>query len=137
MLLNKVHHVAYVVQNIDEALATFGKTLDLHVVLRKIDDHWGYEFVLCPIGDFIIEIISPVREDAIFNQKLQARGGPFIDHVAYGVHNLDEVVEMMKAAGVGIHGQPEIAPAGFRAVHLDPADTMGIRTQIVDLDYQG
>jgi catechol 2,3-dioxygenase-like lactoylglutathione lyase family enzyme len=135
-MFDQVHHVSYVVPNIDEALATFGATLGLKPVLRKVDDYWGYEFALCPVGNFIIEIISPVRADAIFNQKLQARGGPFIDHVAYGVHDLDRTVEELRKAGVGISGDPEIAPAGFRAIHLDVAETMGIRTQIVDLDYK-
>lgn len=135
-MFDKIHHIAYVVPNIDETLATFGARFELNPVLRKTDDYWGYEFVLCPVGDFIIEIISPVREDAIFNQKLKARGGPFIDHVAYGVHNIKDVLEKLKQNGVNIHGEPAIAPAGFMALHLDMEDTAGIRTQIVDLDYK-
>jgi catechol 2,3-dioxygenase-like lactoylglutathione lyase family enzyme len=136
-MFDKIHHIAYVVPNIDEALATFGAKFALKPVARKTDEYWGYEFVLCPVGDFIIEIISPVREDAIFNQKLQARGGPFIDHVAYGVHDIAGVLEALKKNGVDIHGEPAIAPAGFRAIHLDAQDTMGIRTQLVDLDFEG
>jgi catechol 2,3-dioxygenase-like lactoylglutathione lyase family enzyme len=136
-MFDKIHHIAYVVPNIDEALSTFGQKFTLHPTLRETDEYWGYEFVLCPVGDFIIEIISPVREDAIFNQKLKVRGGPFIDHVAYGVHDIDNVLNTLKANGVNIHEEPSIAPAGFRAIHLDMTDTMGIRTQIVDLDYKG
>ncbi len=138
-MFEKVHHVAYVVANTDEAIAFFSQTFDLTLARRWVDQAGGTEFTTFKVNDFIFEFLAPSSPDSRHHQTLRERGGNSLDHVAYGVHKLDEAVKVLQAKGIAFlpDANPRVAPTGWRVVNIDPKTTMGIRVQLVDLDYPG
>ncbi len=137
-MFDKVHHVAYVVANPDEAIAFFSKNFDLTLSRRWVHAASSTEFVTFKVNDFVFEFLCPAGPDSRHNQTLRERGGNTLDHVAYGVHNIEAALETLKGRGILPLGQaPNVAPTGWRVANMDPKTTMGIRVQLVDLDYPG
>jgi catechol 2,3-dioxygenase-like lactoylglutathione lyase family enzyme len=137
-MLEMVHHVAYVVDDMDKAIAFFSQKFDVVVERRWVSPEAGTEFCTCIINDFVFEFLAPAGPDSRHHKTLAARGGPCLDHVAYGVHKIDEVLVTLKGRGVLPLGEaPRIAPTGWRVANMDPATTMGIPMQLVDIDYKG
>jgi methylmalonyl-CoA/ethylmalonyl-CoA epimerase len=137
-MLEKVHHIAYVVADMDKAIAFFSERFDLKVERRWITAEAGTEFCTCIVNDFVFEFLAPATPDSRHHKTLAARGGDCLDHVAYGVHDLDGVLDVLKSRGVLPIGEaPRIAPTGWRVANLEPSTTMGIPMQLVDIDYQG
>ena len=46
-MIGRIHHVAYVVADIDAALARVGATLGLRPAIREVMDDQGVEAALC------------------------------------------------------------------------------------------
>jgi methylmalonyl-CoA/ethylmalonyl-CoA epimerase len=137
-MFEKVHHIAYVVDDMDQAIAFFSQKFDLKVERRWVTEEAGTEFCTCIVNEFVFEFLGPAGPDSRHLKTLATRGGPCLDHVAYGVHDLEGVLGTLKARGVLPLGEaPRIAPTGWRVANLDPSTTMGIPMQLVDIDYQG
>ena len=137
-MFEMVHHVAYVVDDMDKAIAFFSPRFDIIVERRWVSTETGTEFCTCIINDFVFEFMAPSSPDSRHHQTLAARGGSCLDHVAYGVHEIDKALVTLKERGVLPLGEaPRIAPTGWRVANLDPATTMGIPMQLVDIDYKG
>ncbi|MCL4371226.1 MAG: VOC family protein [Chloroflexi bacterium] len=137
-MFDQVHHVAYVVDDMDKAIDFFSKKFDLELERRWVTESAGTEFATFLVGDFVFEFLSPASPTSRHHQTLKDRGGPSLDHVAYGVHDLDGVVKTLEDRGINLLTDgPQIAPTGWRVANIDPKSTMGIRVQLVDLDHKG
>lgn len=136
-MFEQVHHVCHIVDDMDTAIAFFRKTFGLELPQRFFYEPRDQEFALFKAGNFLLECIAPAPRSPRY-QTVKERGGPFIDHVGYGVHDLDGAVAALKARGVAlIGGGPRIAPTGWRVCNLEMKDTMGLNIQLVDLDHEG
>lgn len=70
-LINRLDHVAIAVHNADEAAAFFRDILGLAIVGDEIADDPGVRLVYLDAGNTLIQLVSPVRDDAPVAQWLR------------------------------------------------------------------
>ena len=111
-MITRIHHVAVVVRDLDEALGFWRDTLELPV-LRSADlpEH-GVRAALLACGPGEIEVLSPINADSGVGRFLESRGGG-LHHVCF--ESDDVVREVRRFIGTGvdmIDGKPRAGLAG-------------------------
>ena len=84
MEVRSVHHVAFAVTDLDEALETYQRLFGARIELRGRMDDQGVEAAYLRIGDGRVELVSALGEDTPVGRFL-AKRGPGMHHVAYEV----------------------------------------------------
>jgi methylmalonyl-CoA/ethylmalonyl-CoA epimerase len=112
--MQRLHHVGYVVNNIEAQAATFAKSLGATWDQKIIHDplqgakvtflHTGWP------GDAQVELVEPVGDASPVNRFLQKGGG--LHHLCYEVENLAEHLKVRREAGC-IVVRPPMPAAAF------------------------
>ena len=97
--IEKIHHVAVVVRDIDEALSLYRDKLGLEVeaVLHMDYDHVVIGFL--PVGDTKIELVQPTDDTTGTARFLESKGEGF-HHVCFEVPDIQASLD--KLAGLGL-----------------------------------
>lgn len=136
-MITGIHHVGYVVPDLDKAAAFFEGTLGVKADKRVAAPAMGLEIVAFRLNDqgTGIELMKPTTESGPFAEFLKANPSGGLHHVAYAVAKpLTEAVEDVKACGLQLAAMtangPIDAPPGWRIVNIDPSNTQGLLTQL-------
>jgi methylmalonyl-CoA epimerase len=130
-MLGRIDHVGVAVEDIDAALSLYRDVLAMPLVHRETVTEQGVEAVLLDVGESHVELLAPLGPDTPVG-KFLARKGPGLHHVAYGVEDVDAVLQTLKAAGVRLIDEtPRIGIRGSRVAFVHPASTGGVLTEIV------
>src|SRR5215208_2810354 len=73
-MLKKIHHVAVVVRDADQALGFYRDALGLHVTADQVIEDQGVRGVLLEAGEGEMELIQPVREGTGVARFLETKG---------------------------------------------------------------
>ncbi len=127
-MFSDIHHVSYLVHNLDEAIRLYTGTLGAVVTGRGPVPNLG-EVVFLKVGTVEVEFIQP--EDLT---ALEGAGGAWaVHHVAYAVEDLDRVVAEHRQRGYRfLTDEPFTNFMGYRLIYFDPADTGGCRVHLTD-----
>jgi methylmalonyl-CoA/ethylmalonyl-CoA epimerase len=109
--VRSVHHVAFAVEDLDEAVETYRSLFGAEVELRGRLEEQGVEAVYLRLGEGRVELVSPLGPDTHVGRFLASRG-PGMHHVGIAV---DDV-----AAAVG-----ELAAGGAEVIDLEPRPGLG------------
>ena len=131
-MFSDIHHVSYLVPDLDAAIASYAETLQAEVTGRGTVANLG-EVAFLQVGEVEVEFIRPLLqpEDP---SALEGNGGAWVvHHMAYAVNDLDRVVEEHKARGYRfLTDEPLTNFMGYRLIYFDPADTGGCRVHLTD-----
>lgn len=138
-MLVGVHHVAYVVKDMDEAVGFFGKSFGLELERREMlyGGTGGFEVAVFKAGNVSIELMCPYEEEGNPNLLgfLRETGGG-LHHVAFAVEGLDEsVAERLRVLGLQTRTPaPVVAATGWVVLNLEDVGTPGktMRIQLAD-----
>ena len=127
-MFSDIHHVSYLVPDLDAAIASYAETLGAAVTGRGPVANLG-EVAFLQVGDVEVEFIRP--DDS---SLLEGSGGAWVvHHTAYAVNDLDRVVVEHKARGYRfLTDEPFTNFMGYRLIYFDPADTGGCRVHLTD-----
>ena len=135
-MITGIHHVGYVVPDLDKAAAFFTETLGMQIEKRVAAPQMGLEIVAFRLGsgETGIELMKPVTDSGAFADFLKANPNGALHHVAYATAKpLTEMVEQVESCGLHLAastaGGPIDAPPGWRIVNIDPSNTQGLLTQ--------
>lgn len=107
-----VHHVAYAVDDMDEAINVFEKFFGLSVKIRKtVGEGPQFEMATFQCGDTFIELQRPIVYPEL--EKYIKDHGPGLTHVAYAVKNLPEKVKELEEKGLTFKNGAAMAPTGW------------------------
>jgi methylmalonyl-CoA/ethylmalonyl-CoA epimerase len=109
--VRSVHHVAFAVEDLDEAVETYRSLFGAEVELRGRLEEQGVEAVYLRLGEGRVELVSPLGPDTHVGRFLASRG-PGMHHVGIAV---DDV-----AAALG-----ELAAGGAEVIDLEPRPGLG------------
>jgi methylmalonyl-CoA/ethylmalonyl-CoA epimerase len=110
-MLRNIHHIAFVVENIDESKQRFEAIFDVEMKYRENSDNWNHETALFGAGDNIIEFIAPTTNEGWAYEYLQQNGEGFF-HMAFEVDDIRKRMSELEQKGVGlVHDEPQ--PAGI------------------------
>ena len=127
-MFSDIHHVSYLVPDLDAAIQSYTETLGAAVTGRGPVPNLG-EVAFLSVGDVEVEFIQP-EDPAPFESS---DGAWVVHHMAYAVKDLDQVVAEHRARGYRfLTDEPFTNFMGYRLIYFDPADTGGCRVHLTD-----
>jgi methylmalonyl-CoA epimerase len=119
------------VEDLEEAIALYRDSFELVVAHREIVSEQGVEAVLLDVGEGHVELLSPLSKESPVGRFLQKKGSG-LHHVAYQVSDIDQTLQMLKAAGMQlIDAEPRTGIRSSRVAFLHPRSSGGVLTEIV------
>lgn len=130
--VNKIHHIAIVVENMDQALPFWQDTLGITVSGLKDIAKEEAQVGFLPLGDSEIELIVPTSNDSGL-AKFLAKRGPGLHHLCLEVDDLEAFLLKLKEKNVRlINDQPRINQEGRRYIFIHPESTNGVLVELYE-----
>ncbi len=134
-MLNKVHHVTYVVENVDDMAAYLESNFSLTPIRADEFTERGFKSILYQIGDTLVDFFQPLRDDTPMAAQLRATG-PGVMHVAWGVDGIDQLFNDLKAAGNEMRGDaPSASPFGYKTASIETSSSHGVYFQLAEGEH--
>ena len=131
-MLNKVHHVTFVVESIDDMADYIERNFSLAPMSRDEFEERGFKSILYRIGETYVDFFEPLRDDTPMARQLQATG-PGVMHVAFAVDGIDQVFADLVSKGNKMRSDaPAPSPFGYRNLNIDTASSHGILFQLAE-----
>ena len=131
MEVRSVHHVAFAVEDLDAAVATYQRLFGARIELRGRMEDQGVEAVYLRIGDGRIELVSALGEDTPVGRFL-AKRGPGMHHVAFEVADVAAALRSLASAGVEVIDQePRPGLGGHEVSFVHPDSIQGVLVEVI------
>jgi methylmalonyl-CoA/ethylmalonyl-CoA epimerase len=129
--VRSVHHVAFAVTDLDEALETYKRLFGARIELRGRMDDQGVEAAYLRVGDGRVELVSALGEDTPVGRFL-AKRGPGMHHVAYEVADVGAALRSLRAEGVEvIDPEPRPGLGGHEVSFVHPDSVHGVLVEVI------
>lgn len=133
MRLQRIDHVGYAVESLDEAIAYHERLYGAAVAHRETIDTDGVREALIAVGDSFIQLLEPTREDSPVARFLARNGGPGIHHVGYGVADVAATLDDLIAMGARVvDDHPRPGSRGCTVAFLHPKGALGVLVELVE-----
>ena len=133
--LGPIHHVGYVVSDLDAAVAALRATLPLEVTVRETMTEQGVEALMCEGGGGAVELIRPLDHDGAIARYMATRGEGF-HHVAFAVHDVEAALDDLRRRGAELideHGRRGLG--GHTVAFVHPRSTLGVLTELIEAGH--
>ena len=131
MEVRSVHHVAFAVTDLDEAVGTYERLFGARVERRGRMEDQGVEAVYLRIGDGRVELVSALGEDTPVGRFL-AKRGPGMHHVAYQVADVAAALRSLVADGAEpIDEEPRHGLGGHEVSFIHPDSVHGVLVEVI------
>ena len=131
-MLNKVHHVTYVVESISDMAAYMEKSFDIKPISTDEFPDQGFKSILFRIGDTLVDFFEPLRDNTTMARQLKATG-PGVMHVAWGVEGIDAAFQSLQNSGSTMRGDaPAVSPFGYKTANIETDSSHGIHFQLAE-----
>ena len=132
MRLQRIDHVGYAVEDLDEAVAYHERLYGATVTHREQLDGDGVFEALLAVGQSYIQLLAPTRDDSPVARFL-ARNGPGVHHVGYGVADVTATLDDLKSLGVRVvDDHPRPGSRGCTVAFLHPKGALGVLVELVE-----
>jgi methylmalonyl-CoA/ethylmalonyl-CoA epimerase len=126
-----VHHVAFAVEDLDEAVETYRSLFGAQVELRDRLEDQGVEAAYLRLGSGRVELVSALGDDTPVGRFL-ARRGPGMHHVGYAVEDVSVAVGELEARGVNvIDSEPRRGLGGHEVSFVHPDSLHGVLAEVI------
>jgi methylmalonyl-CoA/ethylmalonyl-CoA epimerase len=133
--LGPIHHVGYVVADLDAGIAAVGRTFAAAVTHREVMEAQGVEAVMLEGAGGAVELIRPLDPEGAIARFMAKRGEGF-HHVAIAVPDLDATLAGLAADGVElIDARGRVGLGGHLVAFLHPRSTLGVLTELIQADH--
>ena len=131
MDVRSVHHVAFAVSDLDEAVGTYQRLFGAEVELRGRMEDQGVEAAYLRVGSGRVELMSALAEGTPVGRFL-AKRGPGMHHVAYEVPDVAAAVGELAAAGADvIDPEPRTGLDGHDVSFVHPDSVHGVLVEVI------
>lgn len=135
-MIHGVHHVAYVVADLDAAVTELQQRFGMRVEVREVMDAQGVEAAMMRAGGDRVELVTPLDPEGAIARFLEKRGGG-LHHVAYGVPDIAQALDGLRRDGAElIDAVPRRGLGGHLVAFLHPRSGLGALTELVE-DHGG
>lgn len=98
-MIKKIDHIAIGVKNLDEAVAFYRDVLGLEASEPEVVESQKVRVVMVPVGEVKVELMEPISEESPL-YKSMAKRGEGIQHICFGVDDINSQMETMQKAEV-------------------------------------
>jgi methylmalonyl-CoA/ethylmalonyl-CoA epimerase len=129
-MIKKVHHIAIVVKNLNEALELYGNLFSIKPSKIETIQKQGVKAALLPLAEGgAIEILEPIDPQSGVAKFLESRGEG-IHHICFEVENVDQELCMLAEKGAQlIDKQSRLGLAG-EVGFIHPKSTKGVLIEL-------
>ena len=131
--VQRINHVAIVVDDIDSALGFWRDGLGLEVT--HVEDVPSQESIVAflPTGDSEVELVKPTSPDGSVARFLSRRG-PGIHHICFEVDDLLGFLDRLQELGVRlVNTEPVVGTGGKLIAFIHPESTQGVLVELYQL----
>jgi methylmalonyl-CoA/ethylmalonyl-CoA epimerase len=133
MILQRIDHVGYAVESLEEAIRYHERLYGAEVAHRERMDSDGVDEALLAIGDSYIQLLQPTRDDSPVARFLERNGGPGVHHIGYGVADIDATFRALSEQGVRlVEDHPRPGSRGCTVAFIHPKAAMGVLVELVE-----
>jgi methylmalonyl-CoA/ethylmalonyl-CoA epimerase len=131
MAANGIHHLGLAVEDLDEAISTYGRLFGAELEERATQDEQGVEAASLRIGPGHVELLSALGPDTPVGRFLLRRG-PGMHHVAYEVDDLAGELARLEDEGAElIDTSPRPGLFGMQVAFVHPDSAHGVLSELV------
>ena len=131
MNVRAVHHVAFAVEDLDEAVETYRSLFGAEIELRGRLEDQGVEAVYLRLGSGRVELVSALAEDTPVGRFL-AKRGPGMHHVGFAVDDIRSAVSELAARGADVIDlEPRPGLGGHEVSFVHPDSLCGVLAEVV------
>jgi methylmalonyl-CoA/ethylmalonyl-CoA epimerase len=126
-----IHHLGVAVDDLDAALATYGRLFGAEIEHRATVEVQGVRAASLKIGAGRVELLEPLGNDTPVGRFLASRG-PGMHHVAYEVSDIDATLAELANAGADlIDAKPRPGLFGLEVAFVHPDSVHGVLSEVV------
>jgi len=126
-----IHHINFVVEDLDEAIGRFERILGKPVDRRDSLPGRGALTAGFKLGRAWFVLVQPIDPEGVPGRHLAEHGEGFF-LCSFGVDDLDQTSSRLRQAGVGLAGPPRQGLDNWRVQDLDPEYSLGEQFQITE-----
>jgi len=132
-MIKRIHHVAIVVKNLDEALQVYDNMFGAKPSKIETIPDQGVKAALLPLAEGgEIELLEPINPDSGVAKFLETRGEG-IHHIAYSVDSAREEIDSMNSKGIRmIDSAPREGAGGTKIAFIHPAASGKVLTELCE-----
>lgn len=128
---SRVHHVAYIVRDIDAALAFYRDTLGLVVGLVLPIESDEVVIAFLEVGETKVELVQPTSATTGVARFLESRGEGF-HHVCFETPDVDATLADLRDRGVEVIDQAARRGAEGPVAFIHPRSCNGVLTELIE-----
>lgn len=128
-MIDRIHHIAVVVESVDAALGFFRDVMGLQVTDDRVMDDQGVRGVLLALGENEIELIEPVRADTGVERYLASKGET-LHHICFRTDDVDAELARLRSLGVELIDQTPRAGLAGRIAFIHPKAMHGVLVEL-------
>lgn len=128
----EIDHIAVAVSSMDDALETFRTLWGLTPERTETVASDRITEAMLPIGDTYLQLLEPTDAGSTVARFIERRGEG-LHHIAVRVHDIEAVLERLKASGAKlIDPEPRPGGGGHRVAFVHPNTTHGLLIELVE-----
>lgn len=132
MAVLRVHHLAVVVPEINEALAFWSEMLGLELEHQEEVPAQETLVAMLPIGDTEVELVQPTTDTSGMARYMEKRG-PGLHHICFEVDDIDSMLAKLKDNDIRlINEEPVVGAGGKRVAFIHPKSANGVLVELVE-----
>jgi catechol 2,3-dioxygenase-like lactoylglutathione lyase family enzyme len=129
-MLNRVHHIAFVVRDLDAAIAHYEQLFERAVQERGPVKARGAEVAIFRLDNLFVEFIAPTDPNGSLQRYLDTRGEGFF-HLAFATPDLESA--LVRLDEMGVQTEPIVNNySDWRIAYLETQATPAMRAHLVD-----
>ena len=132
-MLKRVHHMDYLVRDIDQAIAKFTRVFGPMTERMQAQ---GVKAAFFPVGEVLMALVSPADSESPLGKLLTKRldeKGEGLWHIGYEVGSVEEAVQTLKAQGVRLlNEKPRPGKDNWKLIDIAEEETCGLMVQLVE-----
>ena len=130
-IITRIDHVGIAVPDLDAAIEFYGRAFGVPMVHEEVNEEQGVREAMLAVGDGYLQLLAPLTPESTIGKFLDERG-PGIQQVAFGVLDVGEAAERLRAAGVRVlYPEAKRGTAGSLVNFAHPADCGGVLVALV------
>ncbi len=127
----KIHHIAIVVEDLDDALAFYQDALGVEVSERRDVPEEGVEIAFMPTDNAELELLRPLDPENTIGRFLEKRGEG-VHHLCLAVEDIEATIGKLEARGARMATEIRAHPDGTHYAFIHPKSARGVLIELYE-----
>lgn len=129
-MLTSINHIGIAVKDLESSIELFRKIFGFESIHREVVEEQGVSVGSFNVGDVLIELTQPTREDSPVAKFIEKKGEG-IHHIAFNTDGIETDLSRLAEAGIKlIDEKPRSGAHDMNIAFLHPKSTNGVLTEI-------